>query len=188
MFRLAVLISGRGSNMAAILRRFSVGSDISVSCVLSDCDAPGLETAKSLGVLTQCVPKGAYDSKRDYEEAVVAILRDQKVDLVVLAGYMCLIGDVLLGAFPDKIINIHPSLLPSFKGLHPQQQALDAGVRFSGCTVHYVTKDLDSGPIIDQAVVPVYSDDTVSSLSDRILEQEHQLYPDVIDQLSKSKE
>ena len=149
-----------------------------VEIVVSDnSNAPGINYAKQLGFNTLVLNPKDFDSKKIYETKIVQALAKANVDLICLAGYMRLVGPTLLSAYEDKIINIHPSLLPSFKGLNPQQQALDCGVKYSGATVHYVNEELDSGAIIDQEIVNVKDTDTEQDLSDRILKIEHKLYP-----------
>jgi phosphoribosylglycinamide formyltransferase-1 len=177
-----VLISGRGSNLQAIIDAIRGGRlDATLSLVLSNRpDAPGLVRAREAGVEAICVRSQSYQSRDAYDRALVGILRDRRVDLVCLAGFMRLVGLPLLEAFPQRILNIHPSLLPAFPGLHAQRQALDHGVQVSGATVHLVTEELDGGPIVLQAVVPVRPDDTVESLSARILIEEHRIYPEAI--------
>ena len=148
-----------------------------IAVVISNkASAPGLAYARDQGIPVEVFETSQFETNDDYELALVACLVAHKVDLVVLAGYMKLVGDPMLTAFAGRMVNIHPSLLPSFKGLNAQQQALDYGVKVSGCTAHYVVKEMDAGPIIMQAAVAVQDDDTVESLSDRILFQEHQIY------------
>ena len=168
--------------MAAILDRIADGRlEADAAVVISNKpNAKGLEIAASHGVDTNVFEPGDYDNRDAYENDVVACLQSYDVDLVVLAGYMKLVGDPLLTAYEGKMINIHPSLLPSFKGLNAQQQALDYGVKITGCTVHYVTQEMDAGPIILQAAVPVMDDDSVESLSERILAEEHRLFSEGI--------
>jgi phosphoribosylglycinamide formyltransferase-1 len=177
-----VLISGRGSNLQSILDATHDGRlAATVAVVISSrADAPGLLRARDAGVEAICVSARDYTSRDAYDQALVDRLRARRVDLVCLAGFMRLIGRPLLDAFPMRILNIHPSLLPSFPGLEAQRQALEHGVRISGATVHLVTPELDGGPIVLQAAVPVLDDDTVESLSTRILVEEHRLYPDAI--------
>lgn len=148
-------------------------------------DAKGLETSQKKGVPSVHIDPNHFASKGAYEREIVKVLQEHQVDLVVLAGYMRIVGSELLSAYASKMINIHPSLLPAFPGLHAQKQALDYGVKYSGCTVHYVDEGVDSGPIIMQAVVPVLADDTEASLSARILEEEHQLLTAAIEQISQ---
>ena len=181
MKRLGVLLSGRGSNFLAIREHIAAGRlAAEIAVVVSDnAAAPGLAAARALGV-----PAGHADpsgrTRREYETELVRILAGHAVDLVVLAGYMRLGGPTLLDRFAGRILNIHPALLPAFPGLHAQRQALEHGVRYSGCTVHFVDRGMDTGPIIAQAVVPVLDDDTEASLADRILREEHRLYADAI--------
>ncbi len=179
MYRIAVLISGRGSNLEAILQAVKSGyiGNAEVVVVLSNReDARGLRIAKGYGVEALYVPAYAL-SKEEYDSKMLSLLEERDVDLVVLAGFMRILSDAFVDHFKDRIVNIHPSLLPSFKGLHAQRQALEAGVRFSGATVHFVTEKLDEGPIIVQSVVPVLEGDSEESLSERILKTEHIIYP-----------
>jgi phosphoribosylglycinamide formyltransferase 1 len=180
--RLAVLISGRGSNLAAILAAIAEGRlDAAVAIVISDKpDAPGLSRAREAGIEAVHLAPSAYADRDSYDRAIVDMLLPLDVALVCLAGYMRLVGPVLLEPFSNRIVNIHPSLLPSFPGLHAQRQALEHGVRVSGATVHLVNLSLDEGPIVLQASVPVLDDDTVERLSDRILVEEHRIYPEAI--------
>ncbi len=179
---LGVLISGRGSNLQAILNAIAEGSlDARVGVVVSNkAEAQGLERAAKAGVQAVVLPHKDYDSREAFDEAVLARLKEYDVDVVCLAGFMRLLSPVLVRAFPGRILNIHPSLLPAFVGLHAQRQALEYGVKVSGCTVHVVDEELDHGPILLQAPVPVEEGDTEESLSARILEQEHKLYPQAI--------
>lgn len=177
--RLGVLASGGGSNLQAIIDRCQDGrlaADIAV-VIANNPDAGALERARRANLPARCINHRDYSAREDFDAALVAALREAGVELVVLAGFMRIIGKVMLDAFPQRIINIHPALLPAFPGLHVQQQAIDYGARFSGCTVHLVDGGVDTGPIIIQAVVPVLPDDTADSLAARILEQEHQIYP-----------
>lgn len=180
--RLGVLISGRGSNLQAIIQAVQSGAlPASVAVVISNRrEAGGLEHAKDAGVEALFVNPKDYPAPGAYDKAIVEALRQRRVDLVCLAGFMRLVGAPLLDAFPGRILNVHPSLLPSFPGLDAQKQALDYGVRTSGATVHFVTADLDSGPIILQAAVNVLENDDVAALSARILVEEHKLYPEAI--------
>ncbi len=182
MTRLGILLSGRGSNFLAIDRAIREGRlrQAEIVLVLSNrVEAPGLAAARELGLTAVAVP--AQGRKRaDHDAELVAHLREHRVDLVCLAGYMRLISPAFVRAFPQRILNIHPSLLPAFPGLEAQQQAVDYGVAISGCTVHFVDEELDHGPIILQRSVPVTDVDTVETLSARILEQEHLAYPEGI--------
>ena len=179
---IAVLISGRGSNLQAIIGATRSGElAAAIAVVISNRpEATGLELARAAGLATVCLDHRAYGSRDAYDRALVAVLREHKVDLVCLAGFMRLVGSPLLEAFPERILNIHPSLLPAFPGLDAQRQALAYGVRVSGATVHLVTSELDGGPIVMQAAVPVLEDDSVETLSERILAEEHRLYPAAI--------
>ena len=180
--RLAVLISGRGTNLRAIVEAIERGAlDATVAVVISSRPAAaGLMWARERGLETVCVEPRAFDERPAYDAAVRDVIRAREVSLVCLAGFMRLIGAPLLEAFPYRILNIHPSLLPSFPGLDAQRQALEHGVRLAGATVHLVTAELDGGPIVLQAAVPVLDGDTVDALSARILAEEHRLYPEAI--------
>lgn len=181
MTRLGVLISGRGSNFQAIHRNIVAGHlDAQIACVISNVpDAAGLTYAREQGLRVYALnSKGV--PRLDFDRQTIQILRDHQVDLVCLAGYMRLLTPDFIRAFPNRILNIHPSLLPSFPGLHAQKQALEHGVKITGCTVHFVDEGLDSGPIIAQRAVPVLPSDTEESLSDRILAEEHQLYTEAL--------
>ena len=180
--RIGVLISGRGSNLQAIVDAIRDGAlNATIGVVISNRDgAPGLLRAREAGIETLVLIPSAYANRDDYDRALAAELRRREIDLICLAGYMRLVGKPMLDAFPQRILNIHPSLLPSFPGLDAQRQALEHGVRISGATVHFVTHELDGGPIILQAAVPVRSDDTVDSLAARILVEEHRIYPEAI--------
>lgn len=180
--RLGVLISGRGSNLQSIIDAIRRGElQATIGVVISNRpEAAGLMRAREAGLETVCLRQKDYASRDDYDAAVADSLRAHGVDLVCLAGFMRLVGAPLLGAFPNRILNIHPSLLPSFPGLDAQRQALEHGVRVAGATVHLVNAELDAGPIVAQAAVPVLADDTVESLSARILVEEHRLYPRAI--------
>ena len=180
--RIGVLISGRGSNLQSIIDAVTAGDlDVTISLVISNRrDAPGLTRAREAGVETAVLQQRAYATRDAYDAAVVDLLRMRNVELVCLAGFMRLVGAPLLTAFPNRILNIHPSLLPAFPGLNAQHQALEHGVRISGATVHFVTAELDGGPIILQTAVPVLDDDTAETLAARILIEEHKLYPEAI--------
>ena len=182
MNRLGILLSGRGSNFLTIHNAISEGQipNTEIAVVLSNkADAPGLATARSLGLEAHHIPvAGRTPAQRD--EEFIQRLHDAQVDLVCLAGYMRIISPPFVAAFPNKILNVHPSLLPSFAGLEAQTQALEFGTKVAGCTVHFVDEQMDHGVIILQRSVPVEDDDTPESLSDRILTQEHQAYPEAI--------
>lgn len=177
--RIAVFLSGRGSNFMAIREAVERG-DISaeIALVLSNkADAPGLLRAREWGLETLFLDPKFFASREDYDRAVVGEVESRRIDLVCLAGYMRVLTPALCDALKYRIVNIHPALLPSFPGLHVQQRAIDWGVRFSGCTVHFVAAEVDMGPIILQAVVPVLQDDTEETLAARILVEEHKIYP-----------
>jgi phosphoribosylglycinamide formyltransferase-1 len=180
--RLGILISGRGSNLQSIIDAVQSGSlTATLAVVLSNrADAPGLERARATGIEALAISPRDYDGRDAYDAALAEALRDREIDLVCLAGFMRLVGRPLIDAFPNRILNIHPSLLPSFPGLSAQRQAWEHGVRIAGATVHLVTAELDGGPIIAQAAVPVLDGDTVETLSARILVEEHRLYPEAI--------
>ncbi|HAG07420.1 MAG: Folate-dependent phosphoribosylglycinamide formyltransferase PurN [Clostridia bacterium 62_21] len=182
LLRVGVMASGRGSNCQAIIDAAESGRlPARVVVVVSDkAGAQVLERARRHGIPAVFVDYTAYPSKEEYEKVVLAVLRRHEVELVCLAGYMRLVGRVLLEAFPNRIMNIHPALLPAFRGLHAQRQAWEYGVRFSGCTVHFVDEGMDTGPIILQAVVPVFQHDTPETLAARILEQEHRIYVEAV--------
>jgi phosphoribosylglycinamide formyltransferase-1 len=179
---IGVLISGRGSNLQAIIDAVKEGRlEARIAVVISNrADAYGLERAREAGIETLVRDHKAWPSREAYEAVLVGDLRARGVHLVCLAGFMRLLGATFVSAFPNRILNIHPALLPSFPGLHAQRQALEHGVRFSGATVHLVDINLDAGPIVTQAVVPVFTDDTEDSLSARILAEEHRIYPEAI--------
>jgi phosphoribosylglycinamide formyltransferase 1 len=177
--RVAILISGRGSNMMALVeaaRAADFPAEI-VSIISSSPDAPGLAWAKAHGLPVQAIDHKAYPTREAFDDAVHAALAGARVDLVALAGFMRIQSAGFVQRWQGRQLNIHPSLLPLFKGLHPHKQALDAGVKISGCTVHFVTEEMDSGPIVAQAAVPVLAGDTPDTLAARILVAEHRLYP-----------
>ncbi len=180
--RLAVLVSGSGTNLQVIIDKIEAGElNAEIVCVISNKrDAYGLERAGRHGIPAIVHENCSFPDRRSYDAATVEILRSHKVELVILAGFMRILTDVMVNAFPHAIMNIHPALLPAFPGLHAQQQALDYGVRFTGCTVHFVDCGTDTGPIILQSVVPVEQDDTEESLSDRIRSAEHQTFVQAI--------
>ena len=181
MKKLGILLSGRGSNFQAIASNVQAGKiPAEIAIVISNkAGAQGLETARAMGLEAVCIPSKGL-KREEYDRRVVALLKQKQVDLVCLAGFMRLLSAWFVEQFPNRILNIHPALLPSFPGLDGQQQALEHGVKFSGCTVHFVDAGLDSGPIVAQAVVPVNDDDTLAALSARILSQEHRLYTEAI--------
>jgi phosphoribosylglycinamide formyltransferase-1 len=187
--RLGVLISGRGSNLKSIIDAIAARRlDASIVLVISNkADAPGLDHARRAGIETLVLSHKAFATRDDYDRAMVKELNERGVDLVCLAGFMRLLSPVFVGAFPNRILNIHPSLLPKYPGLHPQQQALDDGAAVSGATVHIVNTELDAGPIVLQREVPVVPGDTADSLAARILEVEHQLYPEAIQSILEQR-
>lgn len=187
--RLGILASGRGSNLQAIMDAAAAGKiNAEVVVVISDqAGAYALERARQRDIPAEFVNPKSFAVKDEYEKAIVALLSRHGVELVCLAGYMRIIGGTMLKAFPNKIMNIHPALLPAFPGLHGQEQAWRHGVKFSGCTVHFVDEGVDTGPIIIQAVVPVLEDDTADVLAARILEQEHIIYPEAIRRYSEGR-
>jgi phosphoribosylglycinamide formyltransferase-1 len=180
--RLGVLISGRGSNLQALIDATRDGRlDAVVAVVVSNrADAPGLELARRAGIEALCIDHRAASSRDAHDTVVARELRVRDVGLVCLAGYMRLIGAPLLDAFPEAILNIHPSLLPAFPGVDAQRQALEYGVKVAGVTVHFVTEELDGGPIIVQRTVPLVEGDTRASLAARILNEEHRAYPEAV--------
>lgn len=180
--RLGVLISGRGSNLKALIDAIDDGRlDATIAVVLSNkADAPGLDHARLVGIETVVLSHQAFASREEYDRAVVQELKGRRVGLVCLAGFMRLLSPLFVDAFPDRILNIHPSLLPKYPGLHPQQQALDDHATVSGATVHIVNKELDAGPVVLQREVPVIPGDTADTLAARILAVEHRLYPDAV--------
>lgn len=179
---LGVLISGRGSNLKAIIDAIGDGRlDARIAVVISNrADAPGLEHARAAGIETLVISHRAHAAREDYDRALVAELQKRGVALVCLAGFMRVLSPAFVDAYPNRILNIHPSLLPKYPGLHPQQQALDDGATVSGATVHFVNKDLDAGPVVLQREVPVLPGDTADALAARILQVEHTLYPEAI--------
>ena len=177
-----VLISGRGSNLQALIQAIADGRvDARISVVVSNRrQAPGLEHARNAAIDTLVVDHREFESRAEFDRSLACELKSRGVTLVCLAGFMRLVGAELLEAYPDAVLNIHPSLLPAFPGVNAQQQALEHGVRVSGATVHLVTPELDAGPIVVQAPVPVLPDDTVETLSARILVEEHRIYPEAV--------
>jgi phosphoribosylglycinamide formyltransferase 1 len=179
---IGVLVSGSGTNLQAIIDQCEAGTIPGrVVCVISNrADAYALQRAEKHGIAARHVTHRDYSSRDEYDAELVAILREYGVGLVILAGFMRIVTPVLLDAFPHAVMNIHPALLPSFPGLHAQQQALDYGVKISGCTVHFVDAGCDTGPIIIQAVVPVLTGDDEATLSARIHREEHRIYPEAV--------
>jgi len=179
---LGILISGRGSNLQAIIDAIATGELVaSIAVVISNrADAAGLARAERAGIPTLVMPHKAYPDRAAYDRALAATLKARGVELVCLAGFMRLLGPAFIDEFPQAVLNIHPSLLPAFPGLDAQHQAFDHGVTIAGATVHFVTAELDAGPIVCQAAVPVLDTDTAETLAARILEAEHRLYPEGI--------
>lgn len=173
--RIAVLLSGRGSNLAALLRN-DCGGDI-VVVGSNQAEAKGLDIARDVGITTFAISHKDFATREAFDQALVNALNEHRVDLVVLAGWMRILTPVFTNAFVGRLINIHPSLLPSFPGVHTHERALAAGVKLHGCTVHFVTPELDRGPIIAQAAVQVDDDDTPDTLAAKVLIQEHQIFP-----------
>lgn len=187
--KVGVLASGSGSNLQAILDHCERG-DIPAQVVVVISDKEGafaLERARQHQLPALFINPQDFSSKALYEQALVTALREHGVELVCLAGYMRLVGATLLQGYPQRVLNIHPALLPAFPGLHGQQQAFDYGVRYSGCTVHFVDEGMDTGPIILQAVVPVLAEDTADTLAARILAEEHKIYPQAIKLLAEGR-
>jgi phosphoribosylglycinamide formyltransferase 1 len=180
--RIGVLLSGRGSNFVALADSVATGRipNAEIAIVISNREgAPGIDKAKERGIPTKVIPSKGLE-REVYDRQVVAVLNDHKADLICLAGYMRLLSPYFVASFPNRILNIHPSLLPSFPGLESQRQALEYGVKFAGCTVHFVDENLDAGPIVLQAVIPVRDEDTEVTLSERILAEEHRIYSEAV--------
>ncbi|MFP1631424.1 phosphoribosylglycinamide formyltransferase [Zhengella sp. ZM62] len=185
--RTAVLISGRGSNMTALIQAsMDPAYPAEIVLVISNkADAKGLETARAAGIATQVIAYRDHGSREAHDAAIDAALRAAKIEIVALAGYMRLLTPDFVRAWQGRMINIHPALLPLFKGLDTHQRALDAGVRVHGCTVHFVTPDMDDGPIIAQTAVPVETGDTEETLAARVLDAEHATYPQALAMLAR---
>jgi phosphoribosylglycinamide formyltransferase-1 len=180
--RIGVLLSGRGSNFEALAESIAAGRipNAEIAVVVSNREgAPGIQSAESRGIPTRVIPSKGLE-REIYDRQVATVLDEHKVDLICLAGYMRLLSPFFVAKYPNCILNIHPSLLPSFPGLESQRQALEYGVKFAGCTVHFVDENLDAGPIVLQAVVPVADADTEVSLSEKILKEEHRIYSDAV--------
>jgi len=187
--RLAVLASGRGSNLQSILEACQEGRiKAEVVVVLSDQEnAMALEKASRKGIPSFWLDSADFSTKQEYEEKLAQVINDYQVDFILLAGFMRIFSPVFIRGVKGPILNIHPSLLPAFTGLNAQRQALEYGVRYSGCTVHFVDEGVDTGPIIMQAVVPLFPNDTEESVSERILREEHRIYPEVVQLLCEGK-
>ena len=180
--RIGVLLSGRGSNFEALAESVAAGRipNARIAIVISNREgAPGIERARQRGIETRVIPSKGLE-REAYDRQVVAALEDKQVDLVCLAGFMRLLSSYFVAAYRNRILNIHPSLLPAFPGLEAQRQALEHGAKFSGCTVHFVDENLDAGPILLQAVVPIEDHDTPETLAERILREEHRLYSEAV--------
>jgi phosphoribosylglycinamide formyltransferase 1 len=188
-FKIGILVSGRGTNLQAIIDAIDNGElNARIAVVLSNKkEAPALERAQQKGIQTVYLDPKQFADKKAFDLALAGKLEDHQVDLVCLAGYMRILSPEFIRKFERKIINIHPSLLPAFPGLDVQQRAIDHGVKFSGCTVHFVNEEVDGGPIILQAVVPVHESDDAETLADRILIQEHLIYPRAIQLIVESR-
>lgn len=187
--RIGALASGGGTNLQAIIDRCQDGS-IQAEIVVVICnnpDAGALERARKAGIPALCLDHRAFSDRAAFDRELVKALQEAGADTIVLAGFMRIITEAMLEAFPQRILNIHPALLPAFPGLHVQRKAIEYGARFAGCTVHFVDGGVDTGPIIAQAVVPVLDDDTEESLSSRILAEEHRLYPHAIQLLAEGR-
>ncbi|WP_371323115.1 phosphoribosylglycinamide formyltransferase [Dechloromonas sp. ZY10] len=182
MKKIVILVSGRGSNMEAMLAARAAGQlPVEIAAVISNRpDAKGLETAANAGIATRSLDHKAYASREDFDHALAACIDEFSPDLVVLAGFMRILTPDFVRHYEGRLLNIHPSLLPSFPGLHTHQRALDEGVRIHGCTVHFVTAELDHGPVVIQAAVPVLDSDDESTLAARVLRQEHSIYPQAV--------
>ncbi|MFW9954834.1 MAG: phosphoribosylglycinamide formyltransferase [Candidatus Thorarchaeota archaeon] len=177
MSRVGVLVSGRGTNLQALIdacQKGQLGGEIKI-VISNKKDALAIERAKRAGIKTEIVTKKEFPTREEHDKRVLEILIENGIDLVILAGYMRILSEVFLSEYENRIINVHPSLLPAFKGTEAQKQAIEYGVRFSGCTTHFVNHDMDGGPIILQRVVPVMENDTAESLADRILAEEHKI-------------
>jgi phosphoribosylglycinamide formyltransferase 1 len=188
-FRLGVLVSGRGTNLQAIIDWIAKETpNVKIALVISNKEnAPALERCKRHGIQSTHLNPKSFKNKFAFDKAMVTRLKESSIDLICLAGFMRILSAEFIHAFPKKIINVHPSLLPAFPGLHSQKQALEYGVKLAGCTVHFVDEGVDTGPIICQASVPVFDNDTEETLSDRILTEEHKLYPKAIQSIMSNQ-
>lgn len=189
MLKIAVFASGRGSNFQSIIDHIkNEDTAAEIKLLISDqADAGALKKAEAEGIEHIYINPANYNEKSEYEKELIRLLEMAEVELIVLAGYMRILSAYFVEHFENKIINIHPSLLPSFKGLAAQKQAVDYGVKYSGCTVHFVDQGMDTGPIIKQAVVEVKADDTAEKLAARILKEEHKIYPEVVKIIAEGK-
>ena len=187
--RIGVLLSGRGSNFEALAESVATGRipDAEIAIVISNREgAPGIQRAEARSIKTRVIPSKGLE-REVYDRQVAAVLDEHRVDLVCLAGYMRLLSPFFVAKYPNRILNIHPSLLPSFPGLESQRQALEYGVKIAGCTVHFVDENLDAGPIILQATVPVLDEDTETTLSEKILKEEHRIYSQAVKMVLEGK-
>lgn len=187
--RIGAIASGGGTNLQAIIDRCADNS-LQAEIVLVISNNPGagaLERADRAGISTLCIDHRQYSEREDFDLEIVKALKEAGVDTIVLAGFMRIVTETILNAFPQRVLNIHPALLPAFPGMHVQRKALESGARFAGCTVHFVDSGVDTGPIIAQAVVPIHDDDTEETLSARILIEEHRLYPHAIQLLAEGR-
>ncbi|WP_333785226.1 phosphoribosylglycinamide formyltransferase [Thermocrinis sp.] len=186
---IGVLVSGRGSNLQALIDAYKAGKiEGSIALVISDNpNAYAIERCKRHGIPYQIVLRQDFTSKKDFEREMVRLLKEREVELVVLAGFMRVLSKEFLDAFPMRVINIHPSLIPAFQGLNAQKQALDYGAKITGCTVHFVSQELDNGPVIIQACVPITPEDTEDSLSEKILKFEHKILPQAVKWISEGR-
>jgi len=189
MVNIGVLVSGRGTNLQAIIEAIEEGKiEGEIKVVVSDNpDAYALKRAQQYHIATRYINFKEFKNRGDYDKEIIKTLKEKKIELVVLAGYMRILSPYFIRTYKNKIINIHPALLPSFPGLHAQKQALEHGVKVSGCTVHFVDEGVDSGPIILQKAVEVSDDDTEESLAEEILKEEHQIYPQAIQLFSEGR-
>lgn len=188
-FRLGVLVSGRGTNLQAIIDWIEKETpNTKIALVISNKEnVPALERCKRHGIQSIYLNPKSFENKVDFDKAMISCLKESSIDLICLGGFMRILSAEFIHAFPKKIINVHPSLLPAFPGLHAQKQALEYGVKLAGCTVHFVDEGVDTGPIICQASVPVFDDDTEETLSNRILIEEHKLYPKAIQSIMNNQ-
>ncbi|PRX31805.1 formyltetrahydrofolate-dependent phosphoribosylglycinamide formyltransferase [Orenia metallireducens] len=189
MLKIGVLASGRGSNLQSIIDSIEAGElQAEIKVVISDKEgAKALDRAAKYGIANKYINPKAYESKENFEQAMIDVLKKYGVELVVMAGFMRILSPYFVRYYRNRVMNIHPSLLPSFTGLHAQKQALDYGVKLAGCTVHFADEGMDTGPIILQAAVPVKDDDTEETLAKRILVEEHRIYPEAIRLFSEGR-
>ena len=180
--RVVALISGRGSNLQAIIDAATRGElEVEIAAVISNRpDAKGIERARSVGITTDVVDHSHYSDREQYDQALIQAIDSHRPDLVILAGFMRILGEAFVDHYSGRMLNIHPSLLPEFRGLHTHERAIEAGKKEHGATVHFVTSELDGGPLIIQARVPVLADDSADTLAARVLEQEHRIYPEAV--------